>query len=85
MSKDVEVNKLDILSLEDLVWIAAKSVGLLNYDFPFQTFFACRHPWQHPDRIKAVGRFGVTIDYQSLYQELMKAGIELISLLQSNY
>lgn len=69
---------LDIFLLEDVVWIAAAPTGLPVYDFSFQHFFACRHPWQRPERIFAIGRFGVTTNYEKLYEQLADEGIQLI-------
>lgn len=74
----VESTQLDIFLLDDILWIAAAATGLPHYDFPFQTFFPCRHPWQRPDPITAVGRFGATTNYTELYQHLLGVGIRLI-------
>jgi hypothetical protein len=74
----VNSQQIDVFLLEDLVWIAAAKTGLLSYDFAFELYFACRHPWQRPDRINAVGRFGVTADYPKLYSQFESEGIQLI-------
>jgi hypothetical protein len=74
----IEPSKLDLFLLEDVVWIAAAPTGLPVYDFPFQNFFACRHPWQRPERIIAIGRFGVTTNYQELHKRLADEGVLLV-------
>jgi hypothetical protein len=74
----VEPDQLDIFNLDDVVWIAAAPVGLPNYDFPFQTFFACRRPWQRPAKLQAIGRFGVTTNYRDLFEQLAEQGVFLI-------
>ncbi len=74
----VDPTQLDIFSLEDVIWIAAAPVGLPHYDFPFQTLFACRRPWQRPERLEAIGRFGVTSNYEELYWQLAEQGIFLV-------
>jgi hypothetical protein len=74
----IDPEKLDIFLLEDALWIAASDTGLAIYDFAFSTYFACRHPWQRPDSITAVGRFGVTTNYEKLYGTLQASGVRLI-------
>lgn len=74
----VEIEQLDIFSLEEVVWLAVANVGVTNYDFVFDRFFACRRPWQKPERVKVIGRFGVTTNYSELYNKLLDEGIELI-------
>lgn len=64
--------------LEDSIWIAAQNIGLPIYDFDFHTYFACRHPWERPEKITAVGRFGVTTNYSQLYYQLVEQGGYLI-------
>lgn len=71
-------DQLDLFRLEDVLWIATTPVGVPAYDFDFQTFFACRRPWQRPTPLTAVGRFGVTESYAALYQQLASDGIHLI-------
>ncbi len=74
----VDPAQLDIFSLDDILWIAAADTGLPNYDFPFQTFFPCRHPWRRPELITAIGRFGVTTNYTEFYERLSASGVRLI-------
>ena len=47
----VELESLDILLLEGIVWIAATKINVSLYDFAFETFFACRHPYQCLDTV----------------------------------
>ena len=70
--------QLDLFLLEDTLWIATAPVRVPSYDFPFQNFFACRHPWYRPTSLTAIGRFGVTDNYADLYQHLATTGIMLI-------
>lgn len=74
----VELKKLDIFLLEDVVWVAAAKIDLPKYDFAFETFLACRHPYQRPENIQAVGRFGVTDGYDDLYRSLKAEDISLV-------
>lgn len=75
---DIDTDKLDIFCLEDMVWIAMLSVDLPSYDFDFASYFSCRRPWQRPDLITAIGRFGVTTNYQGIYERLLSNGVKLI-------
>jgi hypothetical protein len=74
----VDLNDLDIFLLEDSIWIAHSHIDVPRYDFVFERFFSCRHPYQRPQMIEAVGRFGVTDDYTALYNALQADGISLI-------
>ncbi len=74
----IDSEKLDVFLLEETVWIAAAKIDSPSYDFAFQTFFACRHPYQRPEKIQAVGRFGVTDNYADFYLSLEAKDILLI-------
>lgn len=74
----VDLESLDILLLEDVVWIVAARINVSLYDFAFQTFFSCRHPYRRPEQIQATGRFGVTDDYAALYGSLKAEGVSLV-------
>src|SRR5262249_27204366 len=52
--------------------------GLSVYDFPFDTFLACRRPFQRPARIEAVARIGAFADYERQHGELQAEGIDLV-------
>lgn len=74
----IDPTQLDFFLLEDTIWIAATPIGVPNYDFLFQRFFACRRPWHRPTPLIAIGRFGVTDNYADLYQQLAARGVMLI-------
>lgn len=74
----MNLEKLDLFLLEDVVWLATQPIGLESYDFHFERFFACRRPWQRPAVINVVGRFGVVENYAEMYRELGNAGIQLL-------
>lgn len=74
----VAAEQLDFFHLESVVWIGAARIDVPRYDFEFERFFACRRPYQRPDRIEAVGRCGVIENYSDLYQELEAGGVLLI-------
>src|SRR5688572_564842 len=74
----IDINNLDIFLLEDSIWIATQNIGLPIYDFNFQTYFACKRPWERPEKVTAIGRFGVTTNYSELFSQLVEQGIKLI-------
>jgi hypothetical protein len=74
----VHPDDLDLIFLEDTVWVLVGKVDLPSYDFSLPQFFTCRRPWHRPKQITAIGRFGVTTDYEDLYQKLAADGIILV-------
>lgn len=74
----VDIEKLEVFLLEDLIWLTTNPVGVPNYDFSFERFFACRRPWQRPELIETISRFGVVENYEEIYDSLLKEGIQLI-------
>ncbi len=74
----IDRSSLDLILVEGTVWVLVGEVGVSSYDFNLTQFFSCRHPWQRPDRITAIGRFGAVTNYNELYAELAAEGIYLI-------
>jgi ATP-grasp domain, R2K clade family 3 len=74
----IGAENLDIFLLENSVWIAASIIHVPRYDFSFETFFSCRRPYQRPEQITAIGRFGAIDNYKNLYDALQAEGISLI-------
>ncbi|WP_375771952.1 ATP-grasp domain-containing protein [Archangium gephyra] len=68
----------DLLLVEDTLWMLTAPTGQGIYDFPFDRFFACRHPYQLPERLVAVARAGAWNDYAGRYRELAAEGIHLV-------
>ena len=74
----VESENLDLILLEDTTWVLVGEVDLPSYDFALSQFFACRRPWNRPEQIRAIARFGAATNYDDLYQQLAAEGIFLI-------
>lgn len=68
----------DLLFVEELLWMLVSPTGKGIYDFPFDRFFACRRPYQPPERLVAVARAGAWNDYDARYRELQSEGIHLV-------
>jgi ATP-grasp domain, R2K clade family 3 len=73
-----DVDNLDIFLLENTVWIASSMIDVPRYDFSFDMFFSCRRPYQRPEHITAIGRFGAIENYGDVYKTLENEGISLI-------
>jgi ATP-grasp domain, R2K clade family 3 len=69
---------LELILVEDTVWLLVCKVGLSSYDFNLSQFFSCRHPWQRPEQITAISRCGAISNYDELYAQLATEGIYLI-------
>ncbi len=74
----VDPENLDLILLEDTVWVLVGFVDLPSYDFSLCQFFACRRPWNRPEQITAIARFGAATNYDELYQQFAAEGIFLI-------
>ena len=72
------LDHVDVLHLEETLWVAVSPVGLAHYDFDFDRFFACRRPWQRPDEVTAIARVGAISDYAQLYESFLANGVRLI-------
>jgi pimeloyl-ACP methyl ester carboxylesterase len=53
--------------------------GISAYDFSFDRMIACRRPWQRPERIEAVARFGAAPSYPDTWERLESQGIALVN------
>ena len=73
MKTDVE-----ILQLENRLWLLTRRVGVPIYDFDFRQWFVARSPMELPDGINAIARIGAIADYNQFYAECREDGIQLI-------
>lgn len=70
--------QLDLFLLQKTLWMLTKPTNVGNYDFHFEPFFECQHPWQLPSPLTAVARIGAILDYREFYEALQVEGIRLI-------
>jgi len=56
---------LDVFCLEGEVWLAIRRIDNPAYDFAFSDFFACRRPYDRPERTDVIARVGAVDDYPS--------------------
>jgi ATP-grasp domain, R2K clade family 3 len=74
----VNLENLDLILLEEAVWVLIGEVDLPSYDFSLSQFFACRRPWQRSEKVIAIGRFGAATNYDEIYQQLAADGVFLV-------
>jgi ATP-grasp domain, R2K clade family 3 len=74
----VQLEDLDLIFLEETIWLLVGNIDVPSYDFPFSQLFACRHPWQRPKKITAIGRFGAIANYDEMYERFATDGIFLV-------
>src|SRR5690349_15338384 len=72
----------DLLHVENCLWVLAAPSGNANYDFRFDAFFRCRHPWESPGEVVAVARVGAIAHYDKTYASLLADGVRLVHDLQ---
>jgi hypothetical protein len=75
MSAEAHAN---VVLVEDVLWVVTRPTGMPVYDFDFESFFACRHPYPRPERVCAAARMGAASDYPARYGELLEAGVEMV-------
>lgn len=67
-----------LVQVEEALWVVWRPTGFARYDFEFEKFFACRHPWRPSGMVVAIARLGATGDYPERYARLRKRDISLI-------
>jgi hypothetical protein len=67
-----------LVHLEDTLHLGTHPTGHARYDFPFEQFFPCRHPYHRDVLVRAVARMGAANDYEQRYRDLLADKIQLI-------
>lgn len=67
-----------LVLVENALWVATRPTGMRRYDFEFEQFFACRHPFRREGVVRAVGRMGATGEYADRYHRLLGEGVQLV-------
>ncbi|MHA3915932.1 hypothetical protein [Halovulum sp. GXIMD14793] len=73
------MNLTDLILLENCIWVLKKDTNVPAYDFDFSRFFDTSRPWERPEQLSVIGRFGAAKDYASHYATLKADGISLIN------
>jgi hypothetical protein len=68
----------DRFIIRECLWIVTEPVNIPVYDFDFRQFFECRTPYQPPLRLAGVARVGAFADYEELFDDCVRLGIDLI-------
>lgn len=67
------------LRLEDQLTIITDKTNVEVYDFDFELFFQCSHPYHWEGQRLCVLRTGAISDYQNRYEEYLSRGLRLIN------
>lgn len=70
---------MNLTRLEKKLLVLHEEVGLSAYDFNFDLFFACDHPYQVEREEPCVLRIGPIADYPEEYQNLWERGLRLVN------
>jgi hypothetical protein len=68
----------DLLHVEEALWILVAPTGMPIYDFAFDTFLACRRPYQPPEGTVALARIGAIADPAALAAACAERGVALL-------
>jgi hypothetical protein len=74
----LEERHYNLFSIENTLWPLTAPVNVANYDFAFEQFFRCSHPYRLSSQITAITRIGAHSNYPELYAALATEGIQLI-------
>ena len=75
----------NLLLVDGTLWVLTARIGLPVFDFDFEAFLPCSHPWKLPLGISAVARVGAFEDYESEYRRLEAEGIQLAHTPQQHF
>ena len=74
----LQTENLDLLLVEDTLWVLNKTIRAPSYNFDLQEYFHCQHPEELPESCIAVSRAGPRVYYEAFYNDLLRAGVQLI-------
>jgi len=66
------------LLIDQTLWVLSSRTGISIYDFDFEAFLPCSHPWRRPESIQAIARIGAFEDYPDEYDRLRADGVHLV-------
>lgn len=69
---------MDLLNLENSLWILARPTGLPHYDFPFERYFQYHRRHSPDELISVVARVGAILDYPRFFRSEWERGVTLI-------
>jgi hypothetical protein len=68
----------NLLLIDQTLWVLSAHIGTGIYDFDFENFLPCTHPWQRLKNIQAIARIGAFEDYAEEHRRLIDEGINLV-------
>jgi hypothetical protein len=70
---------LNIVHLENKLFILSEEVGVAAYDFNFELHFACDHPYRIEGEELCVLRIGPIPDYPTEFKDKLEMGLRLVN------
>lgn len=67
-----------LILVDHMLWLLVAETGLSAYDFDFEAYLPCSHPWKRPSDIVVIPRLGAFDDYERDYERFRAEGIHLI-------
>lgn len=70
---------MNITRLENRLLVVNETIGVPVYDFDFELYFTCSHPYAFDNAETCVLRIGVIDDYLATYEEYSRLGLRLVT------
>ncbi|MFD0727489.1 ATP-grasp domain-containing protein [Lysobacter brunescens] len=75
----MNLERAELLLIEDRVAILASPTGVAAYDFDFRLHFDCRHPYRIDGEVGGVLRVGAPTDYTRCHEDARTLGVRPIN------
>ena len=70
---------MNITYVQDKLIVMSKEVGVSAYDFDFELYFECTHPYRIEQEALCVLRIGPIVDYEAEFNEKLRMGLRLVN------
>ncbi len=70
---------MSIVEVEEKLFIDNKHIGVSVYDYDFELYFSCKHPYRLNSEYPCVLRKGAISDYRREFEEKKEIGVSLVN------
>lgn len=70
---------MSIVEIEGKLLVENENIGVSVYDYDFELFFSCKHPYRLNSKYSCVLRKGAISDYEKEFQEKQEQDVNLIN------
>lgn len=70
---------MNIVEVENKLLVLSENIGVSVYDYDFELFFSCKHPYMVKSGYPCVLRKGAISDYKEEYEALEKLGVPSVN------